>query len=169
MGCFLYYFLRKVQSEPMALFPMVRACTLFRQVLAYVMEARSGLNTGCTEAHCPSNNRRDKTTRNYNLFKSTVQLIPGDACWMKVNPFQGERKIDGRWDKEDYEIACQVANGSSSYETKGLGGRVKAPHRNRFFQVATLRGVSTALCHNECTNVDLTTHSALMESTHLGV
>ena len=38
-GCFLYYFLRKVQSEPIALFPMVHACTLFRRVLAYVMEA----------------------------------------------------------------------------------------------------------------------------------
>ena len=110
---------------------------------------------------------RDKTTRNYNLFKSTVQLIPGDACWTKVNPFQGERKIDSRWDEEDYEIARQVANGSSSYETKGLSGKMKVPHQNRFFQVATLHGVSTALCQNECANVDLTTRSALMESTPL--
>ena len=46
-------------------------------------------------------------------------------------------------------------------------GRVKAPHRNRFFQVATLRGVSTALCQNEYANADLTTHSALTESTPL--
>ena len=104
-GCFPHYFLRKGQPEPIALFPMVRACTLFRRVLAYVMEVRSGLNKGRIEAHCSSNNRRDKTTRNYNLFKSTVQLIPGDACWTKVNPFQGERKIDSRWDEEDYEIA----------------------------------------------------------------
>ena len=120
--------LRKGQPEPIALFPMVRACTLFRRVLAYVMEVRSGLNKGCIEALCSSNNRRDKTTRNYNLFKSTVQLIPGDMCWMKVNPFQGERKIDSRWDEEDYEIVHQVANGSSSYETKGSSGKMKAPH-----------------------------------------
>ena len=160
-------FLHKGQPEPIALFPMVRACTIFRRVLAYVMEVRRGLNKGCIEAHCSSNNRRDKTTRNFNLSKSTVQLILGDMCWTKVNPFQGERKIDSRWDKEDYEIACQVTNGSSSYETKGSSGRVKAPHRNRFFQVATLHGVSTALCQNECANVDLTTRSALMESTPL--
>ena len=160
-GCFPHYFLCKGQPEPIALFLMVRACTIFRRVLAYVMEVRRGLNKGRIEAHCPSNNRRDKTTRNFNLSKSTVQLIPGDIYWMKVNPFQGERKIDSWWNEEDYEIACQVTNGSSSYDTKGSSGRVKVPHRNRFFQVATLRGVSMALCRNECANMDLTTHSAL--------
>ena len=138
MGCFSHNFLRKGQPEPIALFPMVCACTLFRRVLAYVMEVRRGLNIGRSRPHCSSNNRRDKTTSNFNLSKSTIQLILGDACWMKVNPFQGERKIEGRWDKEDYEIAPQVTNGPSLYETKCLSGRVKAPHRNRFFQVATL-------------------------------
>ena len=47
---------------------------------------------------------------------------------MKVNSFQGERKIDSQWDEEDYEIAHQVTNGSSSYETMGLSGKMKAPH-----------------------------------------
>ena len=84
-GCFPHYFLCKGQPEPIALFPMVRACTIFRRVLAYVMEVQRGLNKGRIKAHCSSNNRRDKTTRNFNLPKSTVQLIPGDACWMKVN------------------------------------------------------------------------------------
>ena len=42
---------------------------------------------------------------------------------------------------------------------------MKAPHQNRFFLVATPHGVSTALCQNECANVDLTSHSALAEST----
>ena len=167
MGCFPHYFPHKEPPEPIALFPMVRACTLFRWVLAYVMEVRRGLNKGRIKAHCSSNNRKDKTTRNFNLSKSVVQLIPGDMCWMKVNPFQGERKMDSRWDEEDYEITCQVANGLSSHETEGSSGRVKAPHQNRFFQVATLWGVSMALCHNEYANVDLTTRSALTESTPL--
>ena len=128
MECFPHYFLRKGPPEPIALFPMVCACTLSRHVLAYVMEVRRGLNKGCIEAHCSSNNRRNKTTRNFNLPKSTVQLILGDACWTKVNLLQGERKIDSQWDEEDYEIMCQVTNGSSSYETKGSSGRVKVPH-----------------------------------------
>ena len=67
----------------------------------------------------------------------------------------------------EYEIAHQVTNGSPSYETKGLGGKVKAPHHNRFFLVATPQGASTALCQNECANVHLTTHSALAEFTPL--
>ena len=63
--------------------------------------------------------------------------MPGDVDWTKVNPFQGERKIDGRWDEADYDIACQVADGSSSYEKQDSSGKLKVPHCNRFFLVAT--------------------------------
>ena len=139
--------------------------THFRRVPAYVVEVRSGFNRGCKEAQHSSTNKRDRTRRNYDTFKSTVQLIPGDVYWTKVNPFQGERKIDSRWDKVDYEITRQVTNGSSSYETKDLSGKMKAPHQNRFFLVATPQGASTALCQNECANVDPTTRSGLAEST----
>ena len=164
-GMFSHYFLLRGQPELLiALFPMVRASTHFRWDPAYVVEVRSGLNKGRIEAQCSSKNKRDRTRRNYDTFKSTVQLTPEDACWTKVNPFQGERKVDSRWDKVDYEIMRQVANGSSSYETKDSSGKMKAPHWNRFFLVATL-GVSTALWQNECANIDLTTRSALAEST----
>ena len=85
--------------------------------------------------------------------------------WTKMNPFQGKKKIDGRWDEVDYEIACQVANGSSSYEKQDSSGKLKAPHRKRFFLVATPHGASTALCQNEYANVNPTTRSALTEFT----
>ena len=111
MGCYPHYIPRKESLESSALFPMVHACTLFRQVLAYVMEGRGGLYRGHVEAH-RSSNRRDKPPSNYNISKSTVQLIPGDACWTEVNPFRGEREIESRWDEEDYEITHQVTNGS---------------------------------------------------------
>ena len=93
--------------------------------------------------------------------------MPGDVDWTKANAFQGKRKIDCRWDKVEYEIVCQVANGSSSYEMKDSSGKVKAPHHNRFFIVATPQGASTALCKNEYANIDLTTHSALAKCTPL--
>ena len=48
-----------------------------------------------------------------------------------------------------------------------LGSKMKAPHWKRYFQVATLHGVSMALCKNECASIDLTTRSALTESTPL--
>ena len=56
---------------------------------------------------------------------------------MEVNPFRGEREIESRWGKEDYEIMRQVTNGPSSYETKHSSGRVKVPHRDGFSRVAT--------------------------------
>ena len=89
----------------------------------------------------------------------------GDVDWMKVNPFQGKRKIDGRWDEADYKIACQVANGSSSYEKQDSSGKLKAPHHKRFFLVATPHGASMALCQNEYAHINPTTHSAPMEFT----
>ena len=115
----------------------------------------------------PIQTKRDRPRRNYDLFKSTVQLMPGDVDWTKVNLFQGERKIDGRWDEVDYEIAFQVTNGSPLYETKDSSGKMKAPHRNRFFLVATPQGASITLCQNEYANVDPTTRSALAEFTPL--
>ena len=91
--------------------------------------------------------------------------MPEDVDWTKDNPFQGKRKIDGQWDKADYELARQVANGSSSYEKQDSSGKLKVPHRNRFFLVATPHGASTALCQNEYANIDPTTHSAPAEFT----
>ena len=70
-------------------------------------------------------------------------------------------------DEVDYETACQVTNGSPSYETKDSSGERKVSHRNRFFLVATPQGASTALCQNEYANIDPTTHSALVECTPL--
>ena len=166
MGCLPHYFLLGEQPELLiALFPMIHADTHFRWVPAYVAEVRSGLNRGHNGAQHLSKNKRDRTRRNYDTFKSTVPLIPGDVCWTKVNPFQGERKVDSQWDEVNYKITHQVTNGLSSYEMKDSSGKRKAPHWNRFFLVATFHGVSTALCQNECVNIDLTTRSALAEST----
>ena len=91
--------------------------------------------------------------------------MPGDMDWMKVNPFQGKRKIYGRWDKADYEITCQVTNGLSSYEKQDSSGKLKVPHHKRFFLVATPHGASMALCQNEDANINRITCSAPAEFT----
>ena len=97
------------------------------------MEVRSGLNKGRKEVQHSSKDKRDRTRRNYNTCRSIVQLILGDVHWTKVNPFQGERKIDSRWDKVDYEITRQVTNGSSSYEMNDLSVKMKAPPPKQIF------------------------------------
>ena len=147
-----------------ALFPTMHAVKHFRRFPAYVEEVQRGFTRGRIEARCPSKTKRDRLKRNY-LLKSTVQMMPGDMDWTKVNPFQGERKIDGRWDEADYKIVCQVANGSSLYEKQDSSGKWKVPHHNRFFLVATPHGAFMALCQNEHANVDPTTCSAPVEFT----
>ena len=93
--------------------------------------------------------------------------MPGDVVWTKAKAFQGKKKREYRWDKVDYEIACQVTSGSPSYETKDSSGKVKMPYRNRFFQVAIPQGASTALCQSVYAKVDPTTRSGPVEFTPL--
>ena len=93
--------------------------------------------------------------------------MPGDVVWTKANAFQGERKLEYRWDGVEYEIARQVADDSPSYEMKDSSGKVKMPHHDRFFLVAIPQGASTALSQNEYANVHPTTRSALAEFTPL--
>ena len=166
-GCSPHYLLLWEWPELLIdLFPMMHANTRFRQIPTYD-EVQKGFKRGCIEAQRPSKNERDRPRINYDIFISTVQLMPGDVDWTKANPFQGKRKIDCRWDEVEYEIACQVTNGSPLCETKDSSGKVKAPHRNRFFLVATPQGASTALCQKEYANVDPTICSALGEFTPL--
>ena len=63
--------------------------------------------------------------------------MPGDVVWTMANTFQGKRKMEYHWDEVEYEIARQVANGWPSYETKDSSSKVKMPHCNRLFLVAT--------------------------------
>ena len=136
-----------------------------RQVPTYVEEVQKSFKEGHNEVLHQSNNKGDRQRSNYDKFISTAQLMPGDVVWMKANTFQGKRKIERRWDGVEYKIVHQVANGLPSYETKDLSGKVKTPHRNRLFLVATPQGAPTALCQSEYANVDPTTHSVLAEST----
>ena len=119
------------------LFPTICANMHHRQVPAYVEEVQKHFKEGHTEALHQSNNKGDRQRRNYDKFTSTVQLMLGDVVWTKANAFQGKRKMEHQWDEVEYEIVCQVTNGVPSYETKDSSSKVKTPHHNRLFLVAT--------------------------------
>ena len=123
-GCALYcLMLGKQPRLPVVLLPMICVNTCLRWVLAYVEEVQECFKEGCNEASHQPNNERDRQRGNYK-FASTVQLRLGDVVWTKANTFRGKRKMEYQWDEVEYEIAHQVTNGLSSYETKYWSGKV---------------------------------------------
>ena len=167
MGCLPHYLLLWERPELLiALFPMMRVNTRFRQVPAYVVKVRSGFHRGRIEARRPSKNKRDGTRRNYDTFKSTVKLMPGDGYWTKLNPFQGERKIDSQWDEVDYEIACQVANARPRMRRKIRAVKWRHP-TEQILPSGHPSGCIHSLVSKRVCQCDPTTHSAPSESTPL--
>ena len=64
----------------------------------------------------------------YDKATSTVQLIPGDIILMKLDAFQGKRKVKDRWSKVEYVVMHQVASDVLTYEVKDNGRNVKVIH-----------------------------------------
>ena len=117
-------------------FPTKGAHVHSRQVPAYVEEVRKCFKEAYTEAHLQTNSEADWKKRYYDKVTSTVQLMPGDVVLMKLNAFQGKRKVKDRWSEVEYVVICQVANDVPTYEVRDDGGNVKVALRNRLFLVA---------------------------------
>ena len=128
-----------------------------RRVPAYVEEVQKCFKEAHTKASHQFNNEVDKEKRNYDKFTSTVQLMPEDVVLTKADTFQGKRRIEDRWNKVEYEIVCQVANGVPSYEIKDVSSNVKTDHCNGLFLVVTPQGAPTTLCQSKDANIDPTT------------
>ena len=114
-------------------------------ILAYIDEVRKQLKEAYTEAHLQTNNEAERQKCYYDRATSTVQLMPGDVVLMKLDTFQGERKVKDRWSKVKYVVVCQVTNDVPTYEVKDDGRNVKVIHCNRLFLVAPTREIATPL------------------------
>ena len=95
-----------------------------------------------------------------------MQLMTGDIVLMKLDAFQGKRKVRDRWSEVEYVVTHQVANDVPAYEVKDDGGNVT--HCNR---LATTGGSHEEYCHtpggSESISYVGTTRSALAELTPL--
>ena len=82
-------------------------------VPAYVEEMRKRFKEAYAEAHLQTNSEvewyNDRAT-------STVQLMPGDIVLMKLDAFQGKRKVKDWWSKAEYVVVCQVTDDVPMYE-----------------------------------------------------
>ena len=60
---------------------------------AYVEEVRKFFKEAYAEAHLQTNSEVDRQKQYYDRAASTMQLMPGDIVLMKLDMFQGKRKV----------------------------------------------------------------------------
>ena len=129
-------------------------------VPAHVDKVRKQFREAYTKAHLQTNNEVEQQKCYYDRATSTVQLMPGDVVLMKLDEFQGKRKVKDRWSKVEYVVVRQVTNDVPAYVVKDDGGNVKVIHYNRLFLVATAREVATPLDGGKCISYVSATRSA---------
>ena len=90
----------------------VRSC----RIPAYVEEVRKHFKEAYIEAHLQTNSKADWQKQYYGRVTSTMQLMPGAIVLMKLDAFQGKRKVMDQWSEAEYVVICQVADDIPTYE-----------------------------------------------------
>ena len=134
---------------------------------AYVEEVRKHFKEAYTEAHLQTNSEADQQKQYYDKATSTMQLMLGDIILMKLDAFQGKRKVKDRWSEVEYVVTHQVTDDVPTYEVKDDSGNVKVIHHNRLFLVATVRDAAMLLGGCESISYVGATRSTLAELTPL--
>ena len=58
------------------------------------------------DANLQTNSEPDRQKWYYDRVTSTVQLMPGDVVLMKLDVFQGKRKVKDRCSEAEYMVVC---------------------------------------------------------------
>ena len=87
-----------------------------RRVPAYVEEVRKCFKEADAEVHLQTNSKVDRQNWYYDRATNTMQLMPGDIVLMKLDVFQGKRKVKDQWTKAEYVVVHQVADDIPIYE-----------------------------------------------------
>ena len=66
--------------------------------------------------------------------------MPGDIVLLRLDAFQGKRKVKDGHSNIQYKVLHQVVADMPAYELHYKGGNVKVIHLNRFFLVAPVEG-----------------------------
>ena len=56
--------------------------------------------------------------------------MPGDIVLMKLDMFQGKRKVKDQWSEAEYVVVHQVTGDVPTYEVRDNGRNVKVIHHN---------------------------------------
>ena len=136
-------------------------------VQAYVEEVRKHFKEAYTEVHLQTNSKAGRQKRYYDRVTGTVQLMLGDVVLIKLDAFQGKRKVKDWWSKAEYVVVCQVADEVPTYKVQDNDRNVKIVHHNQLFLVATPKDDATPLGGSESVSEESTAQSALAELTPL--
>ena len=139
-------------------FPMKGTHMCSHHIPVYVEEVRKHFKEAYTEAHLQTNSKAGQQKQYYDKASSTMQLILGDIVLMKLDAFQGKRKVKDRWSEVEYVVTCQVASDVPAYKVKDDGGNIKVTHWNRLFLVASTRDTATPLGGRKSVSYVSTTH-----------
>ena len=96
-----------------------------------------------------------------------MQLMLGDVILMKLDAFQGKRKVKDRWSEAEYMVIHQVTNDIPAYKVRDDGRNDKVTHHNRLFLVAPARDDAMPLGGSKPVSYEGTIQSALVELTPL--
>ena len=77
----------------------------------------------------------------YDRKIGTVNLKPGDLVLVKVDAWEGKRKIKDRWDEETWEVLRQITADVPSYEVMNQHGWSQVLHQNWLLLIASEVGV----------------------------
>ena len=61
-----------------------------------------------SKAHLQTNSKAEWQKWYYDRVTSTVQLMPGNIVLMKLDAFQGKRKVKDQWNEAEYVAVHQV-------------------------------------------------------------
>ena len=89
-------------------FPTMSTYVHSNHVPAYVEEMRKHFKEAYAEVHLQTNSEADWQKWYYDRATSTMQLMPGNIVLMKLNTFQGKRKVKDQWSEVEYVVMCQV-------------------------------------------------------------
>ena len=109
----------------------------------------------------------DQQKHNPDKCTSTVQLILGDIVLLKLNAFQGKRKVKDRWGNIQYKVIHQVMTDVCMYELQDQGGKIKVIHWNQLFLVASVKEDAMPLGEDMDLSDEMSNWSTLAELTPL--
>ena len=84
----------------------------------------------------------------YDWKVGPIGLKPGDLVLVKVDAFQGKRKIKDRWEDKSYEVICQIMTDVPSYKVKDPQRNSGVLHHNGLLHLTS--EVDIPLCAGFC-------------------